>query len=263
MKLKEIDHVMTTVVAVKSLSEYIDAVNQVSHLFSDNLWYRGHSKSIFQNLPTILREGTWKDNDYSYRYEYDIFKTFKQKGKIKKDTDYEYLHLMQHYGLPTRLLDWTESSLIALFFAIGIRHLCKSPVVWIIDPFDFNKILHHENVIYDFYGTSVHSKVDEYINPKEGRFENIPELPIAVFPSFHDDRVISQKSGFVLFGKGRTSLEELVKRENYFNMAKINISTKYANDILIDLNMAGIDFHTVFPDLYGLVCQLKMKWNLK
>ncbi|MBN2863379.1 MAG: FRG domain-containing protein [Bacteroidales bacterium] len=263
MDFKETDHVMTTKTTVKSLRDYISAVNYISHVFSDNLWYRGHAKNTFQNLPSLLREDTWMDNDYSYQAEYNIFKTFKRKSKIKKETDYEYLHLMQHYGLPTRLLDWTESSLIALFFAIEDPTKCAQPEVWIIDPWDFNNVLHGQKVVFDFYGTSVHSIIDSYINPKEGNYENIPDHPIAVLPSFYDDRVIAQKSGFILYGKEKTPLEELVKSENYFNLAKIKINTDSVDNILIDLNMAGIDHHTVYPDLYGLVKQIKTKSNLK
>ena len=263
MDFEEIDQVMTITTPIESLSEYISAVNYISNIFSDNLWYRGHSKGSFLNLPSILRPDTWIDNDYNYATEYDIFKTFKRKCKIKKETDYEYLHLMQHFGLPTRLLDWTESSLIALFFAIEDTKNCDEPVVWIVDPWDFNDILHGERIIFDFYGERVHSKIDQYINPKEDKLENMPDFPIAVIPSFYDDRVIAQKSGFILFGKNRKPIEDLVKRENYFNMAKINISTEKASDILVDLNMAGIDYHSIFPDLYGLVKQIKWKQNLK
>jgi hypothetical protein len=263
MEFREIEHVMTNIQPVKSLSEYISAVNHISHTFTDHLWYRGHSKDTYLNLPKILRKQTWVDDDYSYRTEYDIFKTFKRKCRIQRETDYEYLHLMQHFGLPTRLLDWTESSLTALFFAIKNSEECKQPLVWILDPWDFNKILHHEKVVFDFYGQAVHKKVDSYINPLHDDIDNMPDLPIAVMPSFYDERVIAQKSGFILFGKNDTPLEELVKRGNYFNLAKINIDTESASDILTDLIMAGVDFHSVFPDLFGLVNQIKMNWNLK
>ncbi len=263
MEFKEQNHVMINIQPVKSLSEYISAVNHISHIFTGNLWYRGHSKSRYENLPSILRKDTWIDDEYSYRTEYDIFKSFKRKSKIKKETDYEYLHLMQHFGLPTRLLDWTESSMTALFFAIENKEECDQPVVWIIDPWDFNGILHNERVIFDFYGNQVHKKVDSYINPPDDHIDNMPDLPIAVLPSFYDDRVIAQKSGFVLFGKEKTPLEKLVLKEDYFNLAKIQIDTESVSDILIDLNMAGVEYHSLFPDLDGLVKQTKMKWNLK
>ena len=180
-----------------------------------------------------------------------------------RNTDYEYLHLMQHYGLPTRLLDWTEGSLIALFFAIHKVNDCDQPTVWIIDLRDFNHALHKDQTIFYFYGNSVHPKINSYLNPAEYKGENLPSLPIAVLPSFYDDRVIGQKSGFILFGKDKISLEELVKREHYFNMARINIDTAAIRDILVDLNIAGINYHTVFPDLYGLVEEIKFKWDIK
>jgi len=137
MKFTEMNHVMTNTQPIKSLSEYIHAINYISHTFNDNLWYRGHAQDTYLNLPSMLRDGTWKDDDFSYRTEHDIFKTFKRKSKLKKETDYEYLHIMQHFGLPTRLLDFTESSLIALFFA-GIATAADSSLVgwWKMDADD-------------------------------------------------------------------------------------------------------------------------------
>lgn len=264
MKIREVENIFTTVEPVKSLMDYVDAVNYISHHFSDNLWFRGHSKEKYENVPSIYRRETWLDENYKYSHEWEIFKNFKRKCKIHKDTDYEYVHLMQHYGLPTRLLDWTESSFIALFFAIHNLEHCDNPVVWVIEPNDFNKILHKDSTIFYFYGNTVSEKIDGYINPKDNKHENILKHPIAVLPSYYDDRVIAQKSCFTLFGKNQTSIEELAKSlDNYFNIAKIVIDTKAAEQILIDLNMSGIDYTSAFPDLYGLVQETKRIWRVK
>ena len=56
IKFEEIDHVLTNTILIKSLSEFISAINHVSYQFNDNLWFRGHSKGEYMNLPTIFRK---------------------------------------------------------------------------------------------------------------------------------------------------------------------------------------------------------------
>jgi hypothetical protein len=59
---------------------------------------------------------------------------------------------MQHYELPTRLLDWTKSPLIGLYFALepDAAQLATVPqdrAVWVIDPYDLNNVIHNKNEI--------------------------------------------------------------------------------------------------------------------
>ncbi len=141
-----------------SLSEYIRAINEVSNHESsrsgENLWFRGHLKESFQLIPSIYRPSIWEEGIYNFNYEFGAFKNFKRKCQLVRSTNFEYLHLMQHFGLPTRLLDWTESSLIALFFAICDYKQDEKgnecPNVWLIDLNEFNNRMTKESSLRYF-----------------------------------------------------------------------------------------------------------------
>jgi FRG domain len=78
--------------------------------------FRGH----LQSWP--LKPSIGRSDGYSKARELQLFNEFKRVARplvdrSKLDSDWDWLFLAQHHGLPTRLLDWTSNPLIAIYFA--------------------------------------------------------------------------------------------------------------------------------------------------
>jgi hypothetical protein len=204
------------------------------------IWFRGHSDAKWRLTPGILREQNRRVRKV-YTEETSMFHHFQLRVSEHRHTyqnTFEWLCLMQHYDMPTRLLDWTESVLVALFFAVeGSRNAKKDGRLYLLNARRLNEHTTHYDRQYKANictPTSVDTasrsqlatsrnltswkenmlsltekdnkdlektrKIIEEINEHKARFRSWLASPIAVFPSRLNGRMILQSSMFTLHG---------------------------------------------------------------
>jgi hypothetical protein len=212
-------------------------------------WFRGQPDETEPLRPTVFRSGL---------NEHALSLAFTQRapslGKTPdRDARAEWLFLMRHMGVPTRLLDWTESALIALYFAVYVKPE-TDPGIWILHPLALNRLSIGRRIIPLPNDREVTQRIELAFQEGEAG-----DLPIAIYPSYIHERLRVQKANFTIHGKDERSFEELflgtpLVEGGYFK--KYVFDKCAVTDILHDLRMLGITHTTIFPDLDGLAREL-------
>lgn len=253
----------------ETINTPIDLVNRLN-LFPNHFVFRGHSNSdwgLTTSLQRVLQHNYSKK--VSEFEEYSI-REFKSKFFLYNNSDYEptttleWLSMMQHYGTPTRLLDFTESPFIALYFCLenSTKEQDKNLVIYAIDYRMINKITidYFKKFDSDFkydYSDIENNKdfiFDEYVK----RF-NIPFL-WSTEPRRLNKRIEKQRGTFLYTNEKNKSYEEILETDLYKDVEtyKIEFSAKYWNNYYTILNKMNINGKTIYGDLEGLSKQIKM-----
>ena len=244
-------------------------------------WFRGVDKESHRLVPSIYRGK--KEIGWNYRADeaVDMQAEFSRRAKpfVKEHLSYsdgEYLHLMQHYGLPTRLLDWTEGAFIALYFAIRIpKKASEVPCVWMLNPSWLNFVndatkdnsLTGESkslVLYTDRIAMGKYEQDAVICEHYLQEHHLAKLPVAVFPPHVDRRIVAQKSVFTLHGSVKDGFDVLCKKHPDAQVCKIRIASDAGNitEMRKELNRAGVTETTIFPDLAGLSREIQAEYEM-
>lgn len=164
---------------------------------------------------------------------------------------------MQHSGAPTRLLDWTEGALLALYFAIKDKQDETDAAVWALDPWWLNgSVLGVQEVIPTGAEAGLFKVDSDRYKPwLPDRYEIEGdlkvELPIAIYPTHFATRISSQRSCFTIHGSNPQGFDKLPGGPST-RLARIIIPGSAIRGMENDLSIAGIDELTAFPDLDGL-----------
>jgi hypothetical protein len=269
-------------------------------------WFRGHMSTDLSLQPGLYRgevysnllkgprspqptETSWDrllkelfDLEHEMRIDFTSYgHLLNEVGQAKSPIDWYFL--MQHHGIPTRLLDWTTNALAALFFALETcqkkrqakqlhrrkRHE-QTVAVWMIDAYWIAMRLDD-----DWFGPLLPWSEDaaKYVPPLEKLLANmndslalLPKHAMPVEPPAIHPRVAAQEGRFVMFGRTRDLLDHSVRLEvknektrEISRVRQIRFQTKDVDQTLEDLAQLGVSRRTLFPDLDGLADFVRWK----
>jgi len=256
---------------VRSLPEYLEFIEGAQARANQSFWYRGCGSSAHQLLPSLYRHRRLKTPDELADLERALMTRFRQRSipyhSRSLVDDWDALFFMQHYGVPTRLLDWTENPLIALHFALmrAVRAKTKSgrqtyltdAAVWMLDPVAWNR---HALQHVSFDG-GVLSPGDEAIKSYRPTpsFAGMHNQPVALYGAHNSTRIVAQQGVFTIFGRDTTQMEQVFTSDNFppHCLTKIIVRKSLILRLRRALLSHGITESAVFPDLEGLAREIK------
>ena len=164
------------------------------------------------------------------------------------NNSFDWAFLMQHYGVPTRLLDWSESPLIALYFAVEnwSDHADADAAVWCLKPTELNKFAHLVDKNEPRYIPSFDDPELETYSMESLRGARVELSPAATIATRNNSRIQAQVGVFTIHHSQRIAIEDVGDQSH---VAKYIIPKNNREAVLKELRLLGLTRLSLFPEL--------------
>lgn len=279
-------------VRINNLGDYINEIIRlkVSGEYNNEYfrWYRGHADISWELIPKVQRGFSGTDEELLRRerfltHDFQARASIIPSPKPEIDKFANWLTLMQHYGLATRLLDWSRSPLVALYFAVSdVQSKDKNACVWILTPGKLNEheelekptvsegIIYDNTYIYHMAHKTIYTMIytafrrwkyssnSELITKDDQKFghriESLKDKIAACYPTEADHRVYNQLAAFTV----HNSLKRLTEICDDSTLKRIEIPHNKKADLLYELMVCGITQSYIYPDLEHIANEINV-----
>lgn len=234
---------------MNGVGELISVIRAEKEQSNGTMWYRGQANAEWELLPGLLRGA----RNIS---EATLLSRFKQSAAMLTDrrptSSFDWVFLMQHYGVPTRLLDWSENPLVALYFAVCdySSHPDADAALWLLLPSLLNK---NANIIDKNEGDYIPSFDDEevvgYSTESVRNASRLELFPIATIATRNNPRIQAQMGTFTVHHNKSISIESVGDGKD---ARKVTIPKESKAAIFAELSLLGVNRFSLFPEMESI-----------
>ncbi|MBQ7488027.1 MAG: FRG domain-containing protein [Clostridia bacterium] len=222
--------------------------------YRDNRIYRGCSDLTWSLTPSLNRVC-----GHDLKLEFQVLRSFRKYGyaELADYTDpWKLLTVAQHHGLPTRLLDWTYSPLVAAHFATeDISKYDRDGVIFCLNVPDFKRYLPDalrrrlEQTSSNIFSIDMLEKVA----PKLEDLVGLSDEPYVLFfePSSMIDRIANQYALFSVVSDSAVLLDEIIEKHG-IDCTRYIIPKEVKLEIRDKLDYINISERMIYPGLDGI-----------
>lgn len=210
------------------------------------VWYRGHSHASWPLVPGLFRNSDWPKRE---KQAFLAFDRTASRLFDKRRSDWEILFDMQHYGIPTRLLDWSEALGVAIAFIMHTPvQVPTDAAVYVLDPFALNKMSGHREI--------KSLPADNGFDYRKIYWLDDPvrvDRPIAVYPPLQSARLFAQRGVFTIHGHNSEGVETQAPKA----VKKVVLPAGARPAAMEFLQHANLDEYAIYPDIVGMARLLR------
>ena len=280
-----------SITRIEHVSDWIKHVERINSHFLRNqqFYFRGESKLEYKLLPSLYRKTKGLEGEKLYlsrSSETKIIREFMTEAaafvnSISVDDTFTWIEYAQHFGVPTRLMDWTSNPLIALYFACASNQSVDGRV-YILNSLGYRLLTNLDN------RNGLEDKIikEEAIKMICGDKKTFP-FPSLFKPYYLDRRMLVQSSQFMVWGYKDLPLDSIIKEleendkireitkymaidgveiqkvEDIEILSEVQIEGKNKATIQRELDRIGINQATVFPGLDGIGRSIEWRNNVR
>jgi len=260
---------ITTIDRVKDLV-FEQERNQDNGRYRSSFFYRGMPDASFDLSTSLTRNCGEKAAFLETPLLENFIKYVSIEDPTIDESIWKAMIVGQHHGLPTRLLDWTHSTLVALHFANTEQDLSKlgerDCVVWRIDAREMNRLLPEKyKEALEKKNTFIFSVklLDTVVNDIAQYDTDMgTKAMITVEPHSIDQRIVNQYSFFTIVPKGIRNLESFLEKSTS-NTVKYIIDKKLRWDLRDLLDQLNINERMIYPGKDGIAKWLARHYYVK